>query len=65
MAMTINADECISCGACEPDCPTDSISSGLLAYEIDASTCTECEGELDAPNCAEQCPIDECITQLV
>lgn len=63
MAMTIDADECISCGACEPECPTDSISGGLLAFEIDAESCNECEGAFDTPNCADQCPTS-CITQL-
>ena len=64
MAMQINADECISCGSCEFECPTSSISSGLVAYKINASTCTECEGEYSSPNCVGACPIDECITQI-
>jgi ferredoxin len=63
MAMQISSDECLSCGTCEPECPTDSISDGLLSYQIDASTCNECEGEADAPQCAEACPVTGCITQ--
>ncbi len=63
MAMTINEDECISCGTCETECPTDSISSGLFAYKIDASTCTECEGESETAQCAEACPVSGCITK--
>jgi ferredoxin len=62
MAMTINSDECLSCGSCETECPTDSISSGLFAHEIDAASCTECEGEADTPQCAEACPVTGCIT---
>ena len=63
MAMTIDKDECISCGTCETECPTDSISSGLFAFEIEASTCTECEGEAGEPQCVEACPVSGCITQ--
>ena len=37
MAYTIS-DECISCGACVEDCPTNSISEGANHYEIDADT---------------------------
>ena len=31
MAMKIT-DECISCGACEPECPTQSITEGDVIY---------------------------------
>ena len=61
MALKIVQDECISCGDCEPDCPTDSIKEGLIAFEINAKTCTECEGDFDEPKCVELCPIDNCI----
>ena len=64
MAMKINEDECIACGACEPECPTDSIKTTLLAYKIVAATCTECAGDHEKPHCVEVCPIDDCITQL-
>lgn len=64
MALYINADECISCGDCEPVCPTNSIKEGLLAFEIDAATCTECEGDFDAPKCVEVCEISNCILPL-
>ncbi len=61
MAMYIVADECISCGDCQPECPTKSIIEGKIVFEIDASTCTECEGDFDSPKCVELCPIDNCI----
>jgi ferredoxin len=51
MAFTIS-DVCISCGACEPECPVNAISEGDAQYEIDASICTECGA------CAEVCPVD-------
>ncbi len=64
MAMKIDPDTCISCGACEEECPTHSITKTKLAFKIDAATCTECEGEHRAPRCAQLCPIDDCITQI-
>ena len=62
MAMLIN-EECINCGACEPECPTDSISEGDEIYVIDPKTCAECEGYFDSPQCIEVCPVD-CIFKL-
>ena len=41
MAYIIN-DACISCGACEAECPVECISSGDDKYVIDANTCIEC-----------------------
>jgi len=41
MAYKIS-DECISCGACEAECPTNSISQGADHYEIDPATCIDC-----------------------
>ncbi|RME89261.1 MAG: YfhL family 4Fe-4S dicluster ferredoxin [Anaerolineae bacterium] len=61
MAMMIT-DECISCGACEPECPTESISEGDTIYVINAETCVECEGYHDEPQCASVCPV-ECIVK--
>ncbi len=59
MAMKITED-CIACGACEPECPTSSITEGDI-YVIDASTCTECEGTGHGPACVEVCPSDAII----
>ncbi len=55
MAMKIT-DECISCGACVPECPTNSISEGTPVYVIDAKTCVECVGHADSPQCVAVCP---------
>lgn len=57
MAMKIT-DECIACGACEAECPTEAISEGDPIYEIDADKCVECEGYFDEPQCVGVCPTD-------
>jgi ferredoxin len=54
-------DECISCGACEPDCPNQAISEGDTLYDIDASRCTQCVGAYETPKCEDLCPVDCCI----
>jgi len=45
-------DDCVSCGACEAECPVDAISEGEDTYVIDAEKCTDCG------SCAEVCPND-------
>ncbi|WP_066503974.1 DUF362 domain-containing protein [Abyssisolibacter fermentans] len=45
-------DACISCGACEAECPVGVISEGDGQYVIDASGCIECGA------CANVCPVD-------
>ena len=60
MAMLITTD-CISCGACEPDCPNTAISAGDSIYVIDPDKCTECVGAFDTPKCVELCPVENCI----
>ena len=44
-------DACISCGACEAECPVSAISEGNGKYEINADTCIECGA------CAGVCPV--------
>ena len=41
MAHVIS-DECVSCGACAGECPTEAISQGDTKYEIDPDTCIDC-----------------------
>lgn len=50
MAFHIS-NECISCGACEAECPVNAISAGDGKYEIDAATCISCGA------CAGVCPV--------
>ncbi len=54
-------DECISCGACEPECPNDAITEGETIYDIEPSKCTECVGSHESSRCAEICPVECCI----
>jgi len=61
MAMKIT-EECISCGACEPECPVSAISEGDEIYIIDPAVCVECKGHYDSPRCVEVCPVD-CIVK--
>ncbi len=59
MAYKISED-CISCGACEPECPNQAISEGDTTYVIDPNKCTECVGSHESSKCAEVCPVDAC-----
>lgn len=44
-------DECISCGACEPECPVNAITEGDGKYVINQDTCISCGA------CSEVCPV--------
>ena len=50
MAYQIS-DDCISCGACQAECPVDAISEGDGKYVIDPDKCIECGA------CAGTCPV--------
>lgn len=54
-------EECINCGACEPECPNQAISAGDEIYVINHEKCTECVGHKDESQCAEVCPVDCCV----
>ena len=76
MSTTIT-EECINCGACEPECPNTAIYEGGADWELDGHThpalqrdiyyiapdkCTECVGFFDQEQCAAVCPVDCCIS---
>ena len=75
MALLIN-EECINCGACEPECPNTAIYPGGEEYELGGKKfpalsqdyyyivpekCTECVGFYDQEQCASVCPTDACV----
>jgi len=49
MAFIIT-DECIACGSCKEDCPSDAIKVEAGSYKINAEACIECA------TCMETCP---------
>ena len=51
MAYKIS-DDCIACGACMSECPTEAISEGDGKMVIDAEKCIDCG------TCAGVCPVD-------
>ena len=74
---TMITDECINCGACEPECPNTAIYQGGVEWlGLDGAThaaltneffyivpekCTECVGFFDHEACAAVCPVDCCV----
>ena len=73
---TVITDECINCGACEPECPNTAIYQGGVEWEMNGAThppisndifyivpekCTECVGFFDHEACAAVCPVDCCV----
>ncbi len=60
MALIVT-EECILCGACEPECPNEAITEGDELFEIDHEKCTECVGAFDEPQCVGVCPTDSII----
>lgn len=58
MPYQIDADECIACGACEPECENEAIfENDDGVYEINPAKCDECE------SCVDVCPT-ECISLI-
>src|SRR3989304_6462562 len=73
---TIITNECINCGACEPECPNTAIYAGGVPWEFNGVTSpaldqdiyyivpangTEGVGFYDHEACAAVCPVDCCI----
>jgi ferredoxin len=73
---TMITEECINCGACEPECPNTAIYVGAAQWELNGvmndpisndfyyiapQKCTECVGHFDQEQCAAVCPVDCCV----
>src|SRR5436309_6101968 len=73
---TMITEECINCGACEPECPNIAIYAGGVQWELNGEShdaisndlfyivpekCTECVGHFDQEQCAAVCPVDCCV----
>jgi len=58
---TYITEECINCGACEPECPNEAISEGDDTYKIDPKLCSECVGFHDHEACQAVCPTESCV----
>lgn len=73
---TMITEECINCGACEPECPNTAIYAGGSQWELDGTQhealsdsffyiatekCTECVGHFEKEQCAAVCPVDCCL----
>jgi ferredoxin len=56
MSIKITED-CSACGACLPECPTNSISEGDV-YVINPATCNECKDQPDGSHCISICPVE-------
>jgi len=58
---TYITEDCINCGACEPECPNEAISEGDDIYVIDPKLCTECVGFHEQEACQAVCPVECCL----
>lgn len=57
MSYTITTDDCVNCGACEPECPVDAISEEDSVRVIDADSCISCGACVGI--CPTQCIISD------
>ena len=73
---TLITEECINCGACDPECPNSAIYEGGAQWDTNGDShpplkadyfyivpekCTECVGFFDQEQCAAVCPVDCCV----
>ena len=58
---TFITDDCINCGACEPECPNEAISEGDSIYVINPELCSECVGFEEREACQAVCPVECCL----
>ncbi|MEL0583990.1 MAG: ferredoxin [Candidatus Thiodiazotropha sp. (ex. Lucinoma kazani)] len=54
-------ESCVNCWACEPLCPSQAIHEARPHFAIDATMCTECEGDHADAQCVSICPIEGAI----
>ena len=54
MSHRIVSEECINCGSCQSECPTEAIIEDKECYRIRKELCNDCG------SCKEVCP-QECI----
>jgi NAD-dependent dihydropyrimidine dehydrogenase PreA subunit len=53
----IITDDCINCGVCVSECPTDCIAEGDSKYVINGPDCIDCGAW------AGVCPVDACVAE--
>ncbi len=72
MAMRIDMDACVDCGACAEPCPNQAIIKGGESWTLNGAPqaplsekyfvvpdyCTQCVGFYDEPQCVSACPVD-------
>lgn len=55
--MVVITDDCIECGSCIDECPSEAISEGNGKYMIDPELCGECL------TCMDICPSEAIVEQ--
>jgi ferredoxin len=56
-------ERCISCGACEWECPNQAIAPGEPRPVVDEASCTECFGFFGEGQCIVVCPAAAVLTK--
>ncbi len=52
MAVVINEETCIGCGACIESCPTEALEMVDEKAKVDAEKCVDCGA------CIDECPVE-------